>query len=203
MFSPVKAITAGVVVFALGGILLVSQPFSERGAPPAAEGDPAPVVLVEVSGVTGGAEECDITSSRRSIENGFTADRGYTCTDPSWDMSDPRLDGVVSMVKSLDRYAEGTEDAFSIGSIAVMIENEDGSWHGRPEPQASFPWGSVATNSVTILDGRGAYEGLVAVLDIPDGSGGERGYSFGGGEIRGFITDAGYPAPPEIASDLR
>jgi hypothetical protein len=41
MFSPAKAITAGALVFALGGVLLISQPFNQQGGsvPGAAPGD--------------------------------------------------------------------------------------------------------------------------------------------------------------------
>ena len=34
MFSPVKAITAGALVFALGGVMLIAQPFEQRGSVP-------------------------------------------------------------------------------------------------------------------------------------------------------------------------
>lgn len=36
MFSPVKAMAAGFVVFAIGGALLIAQPFDQRSSAPAA-----------------------------------------------------------------------------------------------------------------------------------------------------------------------
>ena len=39
MLSPVKAITAGALVFALGGVMLIAQPFGQQGSVPGAETD--------------------------------------------------------------------------------------------------------------------------------------------------------------------
>ena len=43
MFSPVKAITAGALVFAIGGVMLIAQPFDQQvgSVPGAATDDPA------------------------------------------------------------------------------------------------------------------------------------------------------------------
>ena len=51
MFSPVKAITAGALVFALGGVLLIAQPFDQQGGSvPGAATDADIVPPVEVTG---------------------------------------------------------------------------------------------------------------------------------------------------------
>ena len=39
MFSPVKAVTTGVIVFAIGGAFLIAQPFEQQGSVPGATGD--------------------------------------------------------------------------------------------------------------------------------------------------------------------
>ena len=38
MFSPVKAITAGALIFAIGGVLLIAQPFEPAGSRPRSGG---------------------------------------------------------------------------------------------------------------------------------------------------------------------
>ncbi len=41
MLSPVKAITAGALVFAIGGAFLIAQPFEQQGGVPGAEAEPS------------------------------------------------------------------------------------------------------------------------------------------------------------------
>jgi ribose transport system substrate-binding protein len=181
--------------------LLIAQPFGQKGGVvPGAEVDPEPVPPVEVTGSTTGAETCDLFALRTEQANGYLKDCGYVCMEATRNMSDERLDGEVTTMFTHDKYGDLTDEETTIGTVAVSIENADGAWRGRPEPQVAFAWGSVATNNVTILDGEGADESLVAVLEIPDGPGGERGYGIGGGEIRGYIFDAGYPEPPAHAA---
>ena len=45
MLSPVKAITAGAIIFAIGGVMLVAQPFQQQGSPPGAATPAAPVAV--------------------------------------------------------------------------------------------------------------------------------------------------------------
>ena len=75
MFSPVKAITAGALVFALGGMFLIAQPFGQQGAtvPGAATDEVAP-------------------------NTEFTAEWGFTsgCCVVVEPASDPRFAGVMS-----------------------------------------------------------------------------------------------------------
>ena len=42
MFSPAKAITAGALVFAIGGVMLMAQPFHQQGSVPKRSNDGRP-----------------------------------------------------------------------------------------------------------------------------------------------------------------
>ena len=90
------------------------------------------------------------------------------------------------------RARDGDRDAYDIlvtESIDAMyrvarIENDEGAWHGSTS-RLTMP-GGVVENSVIVLTGEGAYEGLTAVL-----------YSFEGGcffDYRGIVTEI--PDPP-------
>jgi hypothetical protein len=48
MFSPANAITAGALVFAIGGVMLIAQPFEQQGSVPGAATDEASLVTEEV-----------------------------------------------------------------------------------------------------------------------------------------------------------
>ena len=106
MFSPAKASIAGAVIFALGGLLLIAQPFGHQGSsfPGAAtdtEPDPAAVTPpTEVSGhIECGPEVLSGTYESMSLP--LTDDqtllvgqtRGYAW-QPTATMSDPRLEGT-------------------------------------------------------------------------------------------------------------
>ena len=58
MLSPAKAITAGALVFALGGALLIAQPFQQQGSVPGAEAE-----AVASTWVTGAIESAPNCSS--------------------------------------------------------------------------------------------------------------------------------------------
>ena len=93
MFSPIKAITAGVLVFALGGLFLIAQPFDQGGSVPGAEQGAEPLVPVritsETSGVTCGDDP--IPEVDGPVERWY----GTPCeVHKEW--GDPRLEGTVS-----------------------------------------------------------------------------------------------------------
>ncbi len=105
-------------------------------------------------------------------------------------MSDSRLSGIATWMTSDDRYL-GAANA-SVGYDTLSIENEDGVWREVPQIRIEFPGASEADTSVTVLEGEGAYEGLVAVLQVTAGDAGR--------EYEGFIIDGGLPPFPENAS---
>lgn len=151
--------------------------------------EPERAAPVEVSGTRGDESTERCHGGDREARDGYVHEYGYTCTEASWTMSDPRLEGEVTTKHSVDFYTGELED-LSIGSSALSIENDEGAWRGRPRLGGAFPWGSEGEQTFTILDGEGAYAGLFAVLEIGDGEGG----------IRGFIFDGEFPPPPDNAS---
>ena len=186
MFSPVKAVTAGALVFALGGVLFIAQPFDQQGSVPAAEqgAEPGPEAATLVSGQLldtaqlencGDADFADVTQGE-----GYLRERGRVCGGRA-ETSDPRLSGEVTFMDDADRYIPGLSpddanpyllvgpDFSDVFWGSVTIENDGGLWEGR----------SVGTSDITNdgsgiayheLVGSGAYEGLSAVLFMLEGN---------------------------------
>ena len=111
--------------------------------------------------------------------------RGGHC-NPTWTWSDPRLDGTVTITANFDEYLDGN---IQIGSFAYLVENDEGAWRSRPVPLIAVPGKIDSSDSTWVLDGEGAFEGLIAVLDITDS------YTPHGYIIRGDL-----PPAPDIAS---
>lgn len=198
MLSPVKAITAGAIVFAIGGALLIAQPFDQQVTAPGAATEEffAPV---EVTGTIGGGPG---TGCRPSDKEGPFEDSGanaalYTCsteTGMNWSFSDPRLEGIVTRINEEVTFAVGEVSDVYLNSTAFSIENDGGVWRERPrtwllpDGYLTFDW---LPEEVVVLDGSGDYEGLVAVLRTNGGL----------SDFHGFIIDARWmPPPPENAS---
>lgn len=90
MFTRAKAITAGVLVFALGGVLLIAQPFGQQGGSVLAAGTDG--AGLEPATVTGTFEGLATSSD---VETDLID--GYARNQSGWtgrlEMSDPRLTG--------------------------------------------------------------------------------------------------------------
>jgi hypothetical protein len=210
MFSPAKAITAGALVFAIGGVLLIAQPFDQRGGGvPGAATDAEFVAPVEVTG-TLLQDTCGRTRQEGDETTLPGADEQYTCT-ALWSMSDSRLDGVITHVNdNFYLVGNGLETSETLGAACVedaecevpyletvssslLIENDDGVWRQRPTVKLWYPGVTDPDKTVVVLDGEGGYEGLVTVLEVPDFEDGTTYY--------GFILDARQLKPaPENAS---
>ena len=183
MFSPVKAITAGALVFAIGGAFLVAQPFGQQGGVPGAASDegmtPALVTGSLVSDLNTG-----------SFYNKGTRDRikRYELTGETAraEMSDPRLNGSVTTDWTQDQHwradypdLEGLDAYFvrepGIGVLkwgTVRIENDTGAWEGTvletfDVTADTLPSGGLNVGVVELV-GAGAYDGLSAVLFMRD-----------------------------------
>jgi hypothetical protein len=184
MFSPVKAITAGALIFALGGLLLVAQPFDRLGGGvPGAEQGAAPAAPVEVTATHRdiGCEGYDSSE----VEGRVVRVYGNTCTvDNEW--SDPRLQGTETYI---DNYVDHADSGLTIGHYVHNIVTADGAWRMRPQFRFESP-GLENFSGTWVLDGEGAYEGLSAVLAM-----GEEG------DLHGFIIESDLlPPPPEEGS---
>ncbi|MEX1309619.1 MAG: hypothetical protein AB1Z65_04305 [Candidatus Sulfomarinibacteraceae bacterium] len=185
MFSPVKAITAGALVFAIGGAFLIAQPFQQQGSVPGAATDAGPAAPVEVTGVSVlvGCPDPGTTEDLGTFERII----GGTCLT-EWTMSDERLSGTGTMVANEDNSTDGSGIGF--GVHALTIENDEGSWRMRP----NYWFGGPDTPDAFafqywVLDGEGAYEGLTAALIMEDL-----------GNPHGYIFEYELPPPPENAS---
>ncbi len=162
MFSPVKAIIAGAIVAALGGVMLISQPFDQRGSVPAAEGE-----AIAPTWVTGSMQHVeDSCSETGSSNDGGFSRHSYECTF-AWTSSDPRLTGDVSRPWNVDSY-QTDEGPISVGTDVSFLRNEGGDWacsFGYLVKGSDPMTQEVLTDSSThTCVGSGGYEGLSAVL---------------------------------------
>lgn len=227
MFSPAKAITAGLIAFAVGGALFIAQPFQQSDTnTPGAEAGFAPAVEVTGRFRTG--------LGRTLVEEGdpqvppgtrFV----FTNADGTVVASDPRLEGELTfLTEELHFVGNGlegaeklaaacaadpgcrAEDGLTVLSAAQSIENDEGAWRQRAFPKAFFA-GAGDSNFhdtdwvVEIYDGEGDYEGLVAVLtfgsELADELRPDDNILSTQEAFYGFILDARQiPGPPENAS---
>ena len=191
MFSPVKAIAAGAIVFALGGLFLVAQPFGQQGTVPSAEQGAEPVPPVEVTGTLTWSEDACTEAPEQvgSVEWNI----GATCeVDIEW--SDPRLQGTSVSLHNGMSYSLGDDIQLDIDSNALDIVTDDGAWRMRPHVRFHFPDMSNPGSSSPewyVLDGEGEYEALSVVLVG----------NLDGTDLRGFIIESDLlPSAPAPAS---
>jgi hypothetical protein len=188
MFSPVKAITAGAIVFALGGVMLIAQPFDQQGNVPGAATDDPTMAPSFFSGTFDMDSSTEPVSERR--EDGVVERTGESFT-VSWDANDPRITGTGTYTLTEADYREGATTLADTGDIGTIwtgvlhIANDEGSWEGVLQHlyHSSSDWSS----SSGWLTGTDAYEGLSAYVVWWD-----VGYEF-----HGHITAEGPPPVPE------
>jgi hypothetical protein len=157
MFSPVKAIIGGALIFALSAAFLVAQPFDQQGGVPGAEQGADPAAPVEVT-ATHRSIACEGYDSS-DVEGRVVRVYGNTCTvDNEW--SDPRLQGTE---RYIDNYVDHADSGLTIGHYVHNIVTDDGAWRMRPQFRFESP-GLENFSGTWVLDGEGAYEGLSVVL---------------------------------------
>jgi hypothetical protein len=177
MFSPVKAITAGALVFAIGGTLVIAQPFGQQGGVvPGAETEAGLMEPVEFTASFSPSSR--VRTGTYEVVDGVTQQRGDAWTPVIFNMSDPRLDGTLIYSEDTDRYP----GSIRLAAETYRIENDEGAWQGSTSvAMVGSGYGDAA---VVLLVGEGAYEGLYAWADVGDW-----------GAIEGVI----FPAPPPDA----
>lgn len=176
MFSPVKAITAGALVFAIGGALLIAQPFGQPdGSVPGAATDAEAAAPVEVTGEWLNYD-CNVSPDY--------------CTQ-EWSMSDPRLEGTFKWFTSEWEDPDFNTTAFAYW--AYVIENEGGTWRGLPDAWVRLPDEDDSPAVDMVFEGEGGYEGLTLIARFGDFD--SRGYA-----MRGYIIDDAFPLPPGLGS---
>jgi len=168
MFSPVRAVVVGALVFALGGLFLVGQPFGQQQvAPLGAESDPA-AAMADVAvgpGVTyfTGTSECTSESGEATVVDGIRQNQiRTTCENAT---TDDRLNGTLVADNTV--YGFGTDGG--PWTSESVLTTEEGSWRGTDQGvydlYGASPLGTAGTvfrYGHSELLGEGAYEGLVA-----------------------------------------
>jgi hypothetical protein len=194
MFSPAKAITAAALVFGIGSVLLIAQPFDPQGGTtPGAATDVVPQPPAEFSGqvvcgppigVGGNGSETKVDI----VEEGLvlTRYRGGTWRQ-TIEVSDPRLEGDIYQRWESDGYAvPDGETGPTVAAMRWRIENDEGAWQGGQSELVLSD--GTQLQSLTTLTGEAAYEGLTALMSVV---GFEEGCT---ADIRGVIVE-GVPAP--------
>lgn len=189
MLSPAMAITAGAVVFALGGAMLIAQPFDrqESNVPGAATDIPAMAPSFFSGTFDMGGPGTEPESERR--EDGVVERTGESFT-VSWDANDPRITGTGTYTVNETDYREGATPLAETGDIGTIwtgllrIANDEGSWEGVLQHLylSSSDWSSASG----WLTGTDAYEGLSAYVVWWGAT----------DELHGHITAEGPPPAP-------
>ena len=163
MFSPVKAITAGAFVFALGGVLLIAQPFDQQSAVPGAETE-----AIAPTWVTGDIQSAPSCSGPDSVESDGDVRHDWIieCSPQTWTSSDPRLTSEVVRRWNEDVF-QTDEGTISVSMGTAYLRNDDGGWACS---DSSLLKGS-GTSSEAVTEagtftciGDGGYAGLSALL---------------------------------------
>ena len=195
MFSPVKAITAGALVFAIGGVFLIAQPFDQQGTSvPGAETE-----AIAPTWVTGTVQVASSCSGPDSIEVDGDVRHEWVieCSPQTWTSSDPRLTGEVSRRWNEDVF-QTDEGSITVAMDAAYLRNDDGGWACS---NSSLLRGSgMSSEDVTgetfthTCIGDGGYAGLSAILVLDQaGAGNSEG-------IVGLIFSGDFPPLPEPPS---
>ncbi len=192
MFSPAKAITAGALVFALGGVLLIAQPFQQQASVPATTADVEPVW---VTGNIALASSC--TGPDYEQDGAVRHDWHYVCSPQTWTASDPRFSGEVAALWNDDVYQ--TDNGFNAVNVSAnYLRNEEGGWTCTSinlyEGYGLFPTGLTGETATCI--GQGGYEGLSAIL-VMDDSLAETANPFSGLIFSGDFPPLPEPPAPE------
>ncbi len=161
MLSPVKAITAGALVFAIGGAFLIAQPFQQpsRGTPSAVV-DPCTTPIVPVTGeIIWGYEQAG-TQTFESSQGRHIRDFVYISTLA---VDDDRLNGKITGAIDWDTTFDEQGAALAgVNHGTERIENEAGTWEGT---FTGIGWTRIPEwRAVIDLTGTGAYDGLSARL---------------------------------------
>lgn len=182
MFSPTKAITAGALVFAIGGVMLIAQPFGQQGgnAPGAENVDYFQPVRFAAS-IAGGP---DLRGPTCQVVGGVTQCRGQAWSPVMYVTGDSRLAGQLTVTENKDTYQDPADP--SLVTQTYRVVNDDGAWQGSyttvVEPDG--PDDEVFRNASIVLVGEDGYAGLYAWMDLSDWN-----------AVSGVI----FPAPPPEA----
>ena len=166
MLSPVKAITAAALVFALGGMFLIAQPFGQQSGPPGAASDLDPIeVAAWVTGTVTEvrSDDTDHLGDVRVLQEGKSANDGVHLTS-HWAASDPRLTGSGTYDSNWHSYL--FQD-MKVEASRYTVQNDEGQWVGTGTTVASSS--DIVDTHTIILRGEGGYEGLTTYVVMDNG----------------------------------
>jgi hypothetical protein len=152
MFSPAKAITAGALVFAIGGVMLIAQPFQQQGSVPGAATDPMDAAMFTADAVLAG-EYVDVGCE--------SSDGVVHCRDEfqmAVNATDPRASGTLTYGLNRDTH----DVVVNVHAGTVTVENDDGMWAGTFTGYWDQQGGR---NFHAQLEGQDGYEGWTMLLD--------------------------------------
>ena len=167
MLSPVKAITAGALAFAIGGAFLIAQPFDQQGGVvPGAEADTEPTAAWITGSVVFGTS-CEGPTSAN--EEDVLRQRDFRCgtnSPPQWQSDDPRFTGTGIVAHNSDAYT--TDDGrYQVISSVFEVRNDAGGWQCT-NADALFAGTSLFDASLQEFRmtcvGDGDYAGSTAIL---------------------------------------
>ncbi len=159
MFSPVKAITAGAIMFAIGGVLLIAQPFNQQSSVPGAATDVSETVRPAL--ITGTVVSSDRLSGGTTRGEGIgILTEGYTST-AVWEASDERLSGEVTYAGNWLTYAVPNMTA-EAGTFVLV--NEGGRWVGQTTALTNES--GIDDSDTIMFIGEDGYEGQTARVII-------------------------------------
>jgi hypothetical protein len=195
MLSPASAIAAGAIVFAIGGVLFIAQPFARQdaSAPGAATEAPTPVAFTARYSWS----HQPATGETETLPNGIERTKDAAWLFRSTSASDKRFEGVSTLNSTWDWYPEAEETGVSLNAHVVRYENDEGAWQSAPFTR--FEWYAGDTPGDVLmqtgestqytLHGEDAYEGLIAlVVETWNGN---------GWDLEGYIFDGDLPPAPE------
>ncbi len=161
MLSPVKAITAGAIVFALSGAFLIAQPIGQQGSLPGAEAEA--VAPTWITGTIESAPNC--SSGDLEIDGDVLRYTNVECSPQTWTSSDPRLTGEVVRRWSEDNYPTD-EGTISVSVDAPYLRNDGGEWACLDTSllRGSGMSSEAVTDTTFTCAGGGGYAGLSAIL---------------------------------------
>ncbi len=166
MFSPATAITAGALVFAIGGVLLIAQPFGQQSGPPGAASDLDPIeVAAWVTGTVTEvrSDDTDHLGDVRVLQEGKSANDGVHLTS-HWAASDPRLTGSGTYDSNWHSYLFQN---MKVEASRYTVQNDEGQWVGTGTTVASSS--DIVDTHTIILRGEGGYEGLTTYVVMDNG----------------------------------
>lgn len=173
--SPAKTITVGALVVAIGGAVLLAQPFQQHSSVPGAATDRAGLEPAFVSGTLKGKEESNHAGEFYAGDFYALDDDSVLFTRERWDeagrlmMDDPRITGDWNGTVAINRYrSPGSAGRAETYSGTITVENDAGTWVGTLLGCSGC--GQREMRHVGLV-GTGAYEGLAALLYYGSGDG--------------------------------